>query len=98
MLLSGEVERRQASKPEDASHPEFTATLRLHLAQAQTALHSHKRIDRAKGILMQQRGLTEDEAHRLLRKLAMDRGEKLAATAERVIDAHALLGGSGGTP
>jgi hypothetical protein len=30
MLLSGEVERRQASKPEDASHPEFTATLRLH--------------------------------------------------------------------
>jgi hypothetical protein len=29
MLLSGEVERRQASKPEDASHPEFTATLRL---------------------------------------------------------------------
>jgi response regulator NasT len=72
--------------------------LREQLAQAQTALHSHKRIDRAKGILMQQRGLTEDEAHRLLRKLAMDRGEKLAATAERVIDAHALLGGSGGTP
>lgn len=67
--------------------------LREQLARAQTALHSHKRVDRAKGILMQQLGLTEDAAHRHLRKLAMDRGEKLADTAERVIDAHALLAG-----
>jgi response regulator NasT len=75
---------------------EQEAALREQLAQAQTALHSHRRIDRAKGILMQQRGLSEDDAHRMLRKLAMDRGEKLADTAERIIDAHALLGGGDG--
>jgi len=33
--------------------------------------------ERAKGILMQQRGVSEDEAFRLMRKLAMDRNRRL---------------------
>ena len=40
---------------------------------------------------MQQGGLGEDAAHRQLRKLAMDRGEKLVPLAERIIEAHGLL-------
>jgi response regulator NasT len=65
--------------------------LRAQLGQAQEQLSSRRLIERAKGILMQQGGLSEDGAHAQMRKLAMDRGEKLAQLAERIIDAHALL-------
>lgn len=65
--------------------------LREQLAQAQSELSSRKIVERAKGILMQQSAWTEDEAYRHLRKLAMDRGEKLVQIAERVIDAQDLL-------
>ncbi len=65
--------------------------LRAQLGQAQEQLSSRRLIERAKGILMQQGALSEDAAHAQLRKLAMDRGEKLAQLAERIIDAHALL-------
>jgi two-component system, response regulator / RNA-binding antiterminator len=66
-------------------------SLREQLAQAETALSSRRVIERAKAILMQQGGLDEDAAHRQLRKLAMDRGEKLVPLAERIIEAHRLL-------
>lgn len=69
--------------------------LRDELDAARTQLSDRKRIERAKGILMQQTGLSEDEAHARLRKLAMDRGERLAQVADRVIDAHDLLGPAG---
>jgi response regulator NasT len=67
--------------------------LRQELAQARGELETRRRVERAKGILMESRQLSEDEAHRLLRKMAMDRGEKLLLAAERVIAAHELLGG-----
>ena len=70
-------------------------SLREQLLQAETELSSRRVVERAKAILMQQGGLTEDAAHRQLRKLAMDRGEKLVPLAERIIDAHELLNGSG---
>lgn len=66
--------------------------LRAELDEARAALSSRKAIERAKGILMTQLGLSEDQAHRHLRRLAMDRGEKLGPMAERIIDAHRLLG------
>lgn len=66
-------------------------SLRLQLAQAQSELSSRKRVERAKGILMQQSNLSEEDAYRQLRKLAMDRGQKLVDMAERIIDAHELL-------
>lgn len=66
-------------------------SLRLQLAQAQSELSSRKRVERAKGILMQQSKLSEEDAYRQLRKLAMDRGQKLVDMAERIIDAHELL-------
>jgi two-component system, response regulator / RNA-binding antiterminator len=69
-------------------------SLREQLVQAEAQLSSRRVIERAKTILMQQRQLDEDGAHRLLRKLAMDRGEKLVQMAERIIDAHELLNGS----
>lgn len=71
---------------------EADAALRAELASTRQELASRKRIERAKGILMKSRGLDEDAAYREMRRLAMDRGIKLADLAERLIEAHSLLG------
>ena len=66
--------------------------LRRELAEARSELSQRKLIDRAKGLLMQRQGLTEQQAYDKLRKAAMDRGLKLAEVARRIIDAADLLG------
>ena len=66
-------------------------SLREQLGQAEAQLSSRRTVERAKAILMQQSGLSDDAAHRRLRKLAMDRGEKLVPLAEKIIEAHRLL-------
>lgn len=68
--------------------------LRKEVQQARRELNQHKRIDRAKAILMNQRNLSEDEAYRALRKLAMDRKRKLQDIAEDVIAMSKLFDGS----
>jgi response regulator NasT len=65
--------------------------LREELKDAQTKLADRKVIERAKGILMQQKQMSEDEAYRLLRKLAMDRGTRLLDVAQQLIDFSHLL-------
>lgn len=66
--------------------------LRAELEEARSELVARKRIERAKGLLMKARGLSEDDAYRALRKLAMDRQATLAAVAQQLIDAAELLG------
>lgn len=66
-------------------------SLREELSAAQLELATRKQIERAKGLLMQEQGLSEDAAYKRLRKLAMDRGETLAKMAARVIAAAELL-------
>ncbi|WP_374437526.1 ANTAR domain-containing response regulator [Inhella sp.] len=68
-------------------------SLREELNAAQLELATRKQIERAKGLLMQEQGLSEDAAYKRLRKLAMDRGETLASVAQRVIAAAELLRG-----
>jgi len=65
--------------------------LREELQAAQTKLADRKVIDRAKGILMAEKRVSEEEAYRLLRKLAMDRNAKLLDVAQQVIDVAKLL-------
>jgi two-component system, response regulator / RNA-binding antiterminator len=65
--------------------------LRAQLAQAQNQVSDSKLVERAKGLLMQSGGMNEDQAHKHLRRLAMDRGMRLADIAKQVIDAHGLL-------
>ena len=48
-------------------------------------------VDRAKGILMDDVGLSEEQAFRHLQKLAMDRGQRMADVAQRIVAARALL-------
>lgn len=59
--------------------------LRQRLAQAETELANRRLIDEAKRLLMEQRGLPEQEAYALLRRHAMDHGMKLVEVARQLI-------------
>jgi response regulator NasT len=48
-------------------------------------------IERAKGLLMKTRGMAEDDAFHTLRRLAMERGQKLATVAREVVDVAKVL-------
>ena len=61
------------------------------LDAAKQALEDRKTIDRAKGFLMRQRGLSEDDAYRLMRKTAMDQGRKVIDVATALVTAADLL-------
>lgn len=70
-------------------------TLRSDLTKAQADLAARKTIDRAKGLLMKERGLDENAAYQVLRKLAMDAGRPMGAVAADLIAyANVLKGGS----
>lgn len=63
---------------------EFQA-LRDELKKTKASLNERKLIERAKGILMHERKLSEEEAYAALRKLAMDRQQRLVDVAEALI-------------
>lgn len=54
----------------------MVARLRAELAATKAALEERKTVDRAKGMLMKARGLSEEEAYALLRKTAMGQGAR----------------------
>jgi len=69
--------------------------LRNDLAKAQADLAARKTVERAKGLLMKERGLDEEAAYRLLRKLAMDTGRPIGAVAADLVSyAEVLKGGA----
>ena len=55
--------------------------LRQDLEKAKADLASRKTVERAKALLMKERGLEEEQAYKLLRKLSMDTGRPLGAVA-----------------
>ncbi len=63
---------------------EFQA-LRDELKKTKATLSERKLIERAKGLLMRERQLSEDEAYAALRKLAMDRQQRLVDVAEALL-------------
>lgn len=65
--------------------------LRSELDRMKAALAERKRIERAKGIVMTQRGCSEAEAYAALRRLAMERNQRLAQVAEDVLALAGLL-------
>jgi len=65
--------------------------LQRELAAARNELASRKIIDRAKGILMKSRHLSEEQAYALLRQTAMNKKRKLADIAQSVVTAASLL-------
>ena len=65
--------------------------LRTELEQTRMDLADRKVIERAKGALMQSRGLTEDNAFKLLRKLAMDQNQRMVDVARTILAMEQLL-------
>ncbi len=66
--------------------------LREELDRTKKALEDRKLIDKAKGILMKSRGVSEEEAHALLRTTAMNESRRIADVAQSLITAAKLLG------
>lgn len=61
------------------------------LDRAKSALEDRKIIERAKGILMKLKGLSEDEAYVLLRSTAMREKKKIGEIAQSILTASELL-------
>lgn len=56
------------------------------LNHVKQSLENRKIIDRAKGVLMDMRGMKEQEAYRSLRKLAMDQNKRMVDVCHDVIE------------
>ena len=65
--------------------------LKAELQEANLKLSDRKVIERAKGLLMKQRGIEEDEAYNLLRNMAMQKNMRIATLADQVVEAAKLL-------
>jgi response regulator NasT len=61
------------------------------LDRTKNALEERKVIDRAKGILMKLKGLTEEEAYVLMRSTAMREKKKIGEIAQSILTASELL-------
>lgn len=68
------------------AHFDAHSELRSELEKARNQLAERKVIEKAKGMLMKHQGCDEEQAYQTLRKLAMDRGQKLPEIAQSVID------------
>ena len=77
----------------DMAVSRFNAFERLQreLVEARSELASRKIVERAKGILMRTRQLSEEEAYALLRQTAMNEKRKLVDIAQSVVTAASLL-------
>ena len=78
----------------DMAISRFNAFSRMarELQEARTELENRKLVDRAKGILMKSRGLSEGEAYALLRKTAMNQNRKISDIAQSLVTAAGMLG------
>jgi response regulator NasT len=91
LVINGFYERRIASVM-DVAIARHTYNQQLQeIKQVRHSLLERKLIDRAKGIIMQHRKLTEDDAYKSMRKLAMDRNQKLVDVAKSIIEVSELL-------
>ncbi len=66
-------------------------TLSQELEKTRAQLAERKVVDKAKGILMKQRGMSEDDAYKAMRKLAMSTNKRLVDIAEAIVNAADLL-------
>lgn len=70
---------------------EYEERLRDERDAARNALQERTVVERAKALLMERQGLSEKEAFTKLRKIAMDKGLKMAEIAQRTLDMADLL-------
>ena len=70
------------------------AKLRAELDETRGALADRRDVERAKALIQERRGVSEDEAYRLLRDRAMKERRRVGDIARQLIEAEKLLGGT----
>lgn len=70
---------------------EADQALKQQVKVAEGKLTERKTVERAKGLLMQLRGLNESEAYNAMRKMAMDRNIRIVEVAEKLLSMNDLL-------
>ena len=66
-------------------------TINSELSSVRRALAERKLVERAKGLLMERRRLSENNAYALMRQTAMNQNKRLAEVAESIVSAAELL-------
>jgi two-component system, response regulator / RNA-binding antiterminator len=91
--IVGSLQKERVQSILDVCISRFNAMARLQdeLDKTKNALEERRVIERAKGILMKAKGLSEEEAYRLLRTTAMNEKKKIADIARSVVTAAELL-------
>lgn len=91
--IVGGLKKERVKNILDTCISRFNAFSKLQdeLDRTRTALEERKVIDRAKGILMRAKNLSEDEAYTLLRSTAMKEKKKIAEIAQSVITAAEMF-------
>ena len=91
--IVGNLQKERIKTILDLCISRFNAFARLQdeLDRAKSQLEDRKVIDRAKGILMKAKNLTEEQAYALMRKAAMNENKKIADVAQSVITAAELF-------
>lgn len=70
---------------------EADQALKEQVKVAETRLNERKTVERAKGMLMQLRGMSEADAYNAMRKMAMDRNIRIVDVAEKLLAMNDLL-------
>lgn len=65
--------------------------LKRQLSKSRQELEERKEIERAKGIIMKQKGCSEDDAYKALRKIAMDQNKRIGEIAKSVVALASLM-------
>jgi response regulator NasT len=71
---------------------QMISQMRRELETAKQALGDRKTLDRAKGMIMRVKGVSEEEAYSLLRKTAMSQNRKVIDVAHALLTASDILG------
>ena len=91
--IVGNLQKERIKTILDLCISRFNAFSRLQdeLDRTKSALEERKVIDRAKGILMKAKNISEETAYALMRKTAMNENKKIAEVAQSVITAAELF-------
>ena len=65
--------------------------VRKELAQVKDKLSERAIIEKAKGLLIEHKKMTEDQAYQTMRKMAMDQGKKISIVAHEICDVIEVL-------
>ena len=86
------LKKERVNQIVDLTISRFNAFNRLQneLTEAKTALSERKIIERAKGILMRTRGMSEEEAYAALRKTAMNEKKRIVDIANSLVTADRI--------